>query len=136
MAAGPFHVMVRRANIGEFDNLGRLFAEAFASDSVVRMLYAKADPDALRKWYWMGGAKETVEHGTGTVVVAEQEGTGDVVGLAWFVKMNQSNPPGVPASFPAGYNLTESAKMRGPRHKWQKDLLARYGEYLCESCTW
>lgn len=103
-------VVLRGANLGEFDVLGRLHAEAFATDPVVSMLWAKADPEALRKWYWIDGAKEAVEQGAGSVIVAEQERTRDIVGLAYFVKMTKSKPPGSPTSFPAGYNVQESVK--------------------------
>ncbi|KAJ9102075.1 hypothetical protein QFC20_005084 [Naganishia adeliensis] len=44
--------------------------------------------------------------------------------------MTKANPRGVPASFPKGYNVTESAKMRGPRLRWQSELLSKYGEYI------
>lgn len=131
MASRPFSIITRRAKLAEFDILGRLHADAFASDPVVSMLWAKADSDTLRHWYWIDGAKETVEQGSGTVIVAEQELSGEIVGLAWFVKMTKTNPPGIPTWFPEGYNVTESAKMRGPRLKWQSELLSKYGEYFC-----
>lgn len=137
MPSQPFSISLRDAKSNEFDTLGRIHAVSFAEDPVVRALWCKADPEALRKWYWIDGAKHSVQQGDGTVIVAERDVIGDILGLAWFVKVTKSNPPSVPASFPEGYNVTESAKMRGPRLEWQNELLTKYGEYICERrCRW
>lgn len=75
-----------------------------------------------------------MQDGTGTVLVAQERGGKEIVGLAWYFTMSSANPPTVPSpeSFPEGYNFKDSAKLREPRMKWQNSLLAKYGKYLCQ----
>lgn len=135
MSTGRLSTIIRKALPSEFTLLSRIHHQTFASDPAVSLLWRHASPTPIQNWYWIEGALPTIEDGSGTVLVAHKRGSEDIVGLAWYLTVSSANPPTVPApdSFPEGYNIEESAKMRGPRMEWQSSLLGQYGEYICKS---
>jgi hypothetical protein len=132
MSAISLSPMIRKATASEFPLIANLFYQTFSPDPIVSLLWHDCTPDSIRTWYL-----PKPSDCPGTVLVAQEQETKEIVGLAWYYPMSSKNPPTVPdeGSFPPGYNLEDSAKMRAPRMAWQNSLIKQYGEYICSCIT-
>jgi hypothetical protein len=122
--------IIRKAHPHEFPLLSHMHYQTFLQNPTINLLWRHCNSSSIRNWYLPKPSDEF-----STVLVAEERESEEVVGLVWYLTMSHKNAPTVPkaGSFPEGYNVEESAKMRGPRIAWQNDLLNRYGEYICGS---
>ncbi|GHJ83799.1 hypothetical protein NliqN6_0201 [Naganishia liquefaciens] len=132
MCSPHLSIIIRTALASELPSLFHLHHQAFLPDPAISLLRRNCSSTSIRDWYWRKGVLPTLKDGTGTVLVAQQLDSKEIVGLAYFLKLTSKNPPTVPPpdSFPQGYNIEESAKMRESRIRWQNKLLSRYGEYI------
>jgi hypothetical protein len=122
--------IIRKAHPHEFHLLTHIHYQTFLQDPTINLLWKHCTPSSIRNWYFPKPSDEF-----STVLVAQEQESEEVVGLVWYLTMSHKNAPTVRkvVSFPEGYNMEESTKMRGPRMAWQNDLLNKYGEYICES---
>lgn len=127
----PTAISIRKARDDEYDTIADMHYAATATDPLDQLLIGQVDPDAYKKWVWIDGAKGGVQRGSDTVVVAECTVTGGIVGVAWYKKFSASTPPPTPGNFPEGFNVSENAKISGPRGRWFKEMLDKYKEYFC-----
>lgn len=130
MSATSLATTIRNAHPHEFPFLSNLHYKTSTQDPTISLLWRDCSLTSIRNWYFPKPSDDS-----STVLVAEERESKEIVGLAWYLTMSHKNAPTVPKldSFPEGYNVQESAKMRGPRMVWQNDLLNKYGEYICES---
>jgi hypothetical protein len=84
MAPSSFPVTIRDAKPLEFRALGELWAKALADDDLFKILWSKADPDAMLKWVWEGSVAGAVARGADTVRVLERTDNSEVIGVIWF----------------------------------------------------
>jgi hypothetical protein len=123
-------ITIRNAKVNEYPAIADLYCAAVADDPLEQLLTGNVSPEAYKQWAWIGGAKAAVQKRSDTVLVASDE-TGQLVGVAWYKKFSISTPPPTPGNFPEGFNVEENAKIAGPRGKWFREMIDKYGTYLC-----
>lgn len=130
-----FPTQTRNAREDEYDAIGQLHASAFSSCQRYQERFSGIHPDDVLQWCWIQGAKQSVAKGSGTVLVMERTDTQELVGLIWYRKINQANPPNIP-QYPKGCdegNQERNDKWSIPRRNWLSALLKKYGEFICAS---
>lgn len=123
--------IIRNAKDDEYGSLGRFHASAFASDPMIQLISSKVDPEEKVQRIWIRGAKTAIAKGHDTMLVTERTDSAEIIGLAWYTKVNQDNPPTYPKTFAKGLNVVEYEKKEKRVYEWEQGLLSKYGEYLC-----
>lgn len=124
-------IIVREARDDEYEAIGQLHASTFASDPTYVKRFEGMNARTVLQWLWHGRAKASVEQGHGTVVVVERTDRKELVGVAWYWKMGESNPPRLPA-YPAGSRQASTNQKSAPYIEWMKDLVTRYVQIICK----
>lgn len=128
-----FPTHIRSVRDDEYEAVGHLHAAAVQSDPMLQLIYANVDPDEdLQAALWMDEAKATVAKGDGTVVVMERTDTNEIIGLAWWRKFSDADPPLYPDTFPKGTNITEFESKERPVTTWLEGLVKKHREFLCK----
>jgi hypothetical protein len=101
------------------------------------LFWSTVEPSVVLDWVWGARAKANVERGTDTVLVMQRDETGEIVGVAWYKKYSQIDPPTfVELVVPEGFNLEEYTKKEIPMQKWLRGITDTYGEFLCTFRTY
>lgn len=126
--------IIRAAKDDEFTTIAKVDALACADNEMYNILWGKLDPAITSQFKWIDGAKAGVSKGHDTVLVLERTDNGDILGLAWFWKYSRENPPMPPSdTYPEGFNKVESDKMSFPRYHFERELMDKWGDFICES---
>ncbi|KAJ9102062.1 hypothetical protein QFC20_005070 [Naganishia adeliensis] len=138
MLAFDFPIIIRDAEIDEFETIGNLDRACFVnSDRYWQLVFSHMDPLTWLKWLWIDGTRKGVVDGHDRVLVIERTDTKEIIGHAWYCVYNQVNRPSMPASYPEGLNKLEQTRIAFPRFQWLKQLVKEYRKimYLSEFAT-
>jgi hypothetical protein len=128
-----FPTQIREARDDQFEAIGRLHASALAPCQRYQERFSGIAPADILNWCWMQGAQGSVAKGSGTVLVIERTDTKELLGVVWYRKINQANPPNIP-QYPKGSdenNQERNDKWSKSRFNWLSALLEKYGEFIC-----
>jgi GNAT superfamily N-acetyltransferase len=122
--------IIREARADEYNPIGKLHASAFATDPTYHKRFEGLDAATILQWLWLGRAKSSVDQGFGNVLVVEHTGTKELVGVAWYWRMSERNPPRLP-TYPAGGRQASLGHKSAPYIEWMKELVKLYGDIFC-----
>lgn len=134
MAGSSFPVNIRDAKPLEFRVLGELWAAAFADNDLFKILWSKADHDAMLQHVWEGLVADAVARGTSVVRVLERTDNSEVLGVIWFYIVSKEglDKDEPQREWPEGFNHAEVSKVRVPTRKFKERLLQTHKEFVCK----
>lgn len=131
MAAFSRPLTIRQANIDDFINMGKRLHGARRSQ-IYNTLYGTADPDFWQQRYWMDSAGGGVGKGQHNVLFLERADTKEIIGLAWFWRIDRECEPIHSGWSSKGFCNDEAWKVTLPQFFWQRELMATRHQYICE----
>jgi hypothetical protein len=134
MTTSNLPVNIRHANPDDFPAIGKLNASASGTNHLYQTLFANVDPEAALKWEWIDTAQPRVTSGKDSLLILERSDTREMVEFVWCWQFDRERKPVLASGggSPEGFDDTLNTKISVARHKWQNDMLDKFGQFMCK----
>lgn len=128
-------ITIRPATSQEYLEVARVLYTAQIANPMIEHLLSKVEPAT---WFEFnaGKMKKSIEERYSSLVVAQRTDTEEIVGVVWSERFNKDHWPQMPCGpFPKGYNQKERELIAEPELQFIEEIIAKYGDIVCESCS-